>query len=71
MKPQKEIFEFALNKTKARVEESIMIGDTLDVDILGAMNVGMDQVHVNYNNSKQDFQPTYTIKTLQELKRLL
>ena len=71
MKPQKEIFEYALAKTKATVDESLMIGDTLDVDILGAMNVGMDQVHVNYNNSKQDFQPTYTINTLQELQLIL
>ena len=54
-----------------RVGESIMIGDTLDVDVLGAMNVGMDQVHVNYNNTEQNFQPTYTIKTLQELKQIL
>jgi len=71
LKPQKEIFEFALNKTGAAVKESIMIGDTLDVDILGAMNAGMDQVHVNYNNAEQDIKPTYTVKTLEELKHFL
>lgn len=70
LKPQKEIFDYALNKTGAKVEESIMIGDTLDVDILGAMNAGMDQVHVNYNGSEQNIQPTYTIKTLMELKEI-
>jgi putative hydrolase of the HAD superfamily len=70
LKPQKEIFEFALNKTGANLQESIMIGDTLDVDILGAMNAGMDQVHVNYNNTEQDLQPTYTITTLQQLKEI-
>ena len=71
LKPQKEIFEYALNKSGAMVNESIMIGDTLDVDILGAMNAGMDQVHVNYNNAEQDLMPTYTIKTLRELKHIL
>lgn len=71
LKPQKEIFEYALKKTGANVNESIMIGDTLDVDVLGAMNAGMDQVHVNYNNTPQDIQPTYTITTLQELKEIL
>ena len=70
LKPQKEIFEYALNKAGADVKESIMIGDTLDVDILGAMNAGMDQVHVNYNSVEQDLKPTYTIKTLQELKSI-
>jgi putative hydrolase of the HAD superfamily len=47
-----------------------MIGDTLDVDILGAMNAGMDQVHVNYNNAPQDLEPTYTITVLKELKEI-
>ena len=71
IKPQKEIFKYALNKTKATVEESIMIGDSIEVDIAGAMAVGMDQVHVNYNNSTQELTPTYTIRTLKELKEFL
>lgn len=70
LKPQKDIFEFALKKAAATVGESIMIGDTLDVDILGAMNAGMDQVHVNYNNTQQDLKPTYTISTLKELEEI-
>jgi putative hydrolase of the HAD superfamily len=70
LKPQKEIFDYALNKAGAKPDESIMIGDTLDVDILGAMNAGMDQVHVNFNNARQDIKPTYTITTLNELKKI-
>jgi putative hydrolase of the HAD superfamily len=68
LKPQKEIFEYALEKTGASVNESIMIGDSLEVDILGAMNVGMDQVHVNFNNAAQDLTPTYTVTTLKQLE---
>jgi putative hydrolase of the HAD superfamily len=71
LKPQKEIFEYALNKTSATVEESLMIGDALDVDVAGAMNIGMDAVHVNYNRTAQDIKPTYTICHLKELKELL
>jgi len=71
LKPQKEIFEYALEKAGARVEESIMIGDSLEVDIAGAMGIGMDQVHVNYNDIEQDLIPTYTIRTLKELKEFL
>jgi putative hydrolase of the HAD superfamily len=71
LKPQKEIFEYALRKTGATVNESIMIGDSLEVDIAGAMGVGMDQVHVNYNGVEQDLQPTYTVKTLNELRNFL
>lgn len=71
LKPQKEIFEYALNKTGATVKESIMIGDSLDVDILGAMNAGMDQVHVNYNGAPQDIIPTYTVNALKKMKEFL
>ena len=70
LKPQKEIFEYALDKTGATVKESIMIGDSLEVDILGAMNVGMDQVHVNYNNAEQDIKPTFTVNTLKQLENI-
>lgn len=68
LKPEKEIFEFALNKTGATVQESIMIGDTIDVDIAGAMSIGMDQIHVNYYGAKQALTPTYTVSTLKELE---
>ena len=71
LKPQKEIFAYALNRTGARVEESLMIGDALDVDVAGAMKVGMDAVHVNYNKKEQDITPTYTIYHLRELKEFL
>lgn len=71
LKPQKEIFDYALNKAGAIVEESLMIGDALDVDVLGAMNAGMDQVHVNYNDLPQDLKPTYTVRALKELKEFL
>ena len=71
LKPQKEIFDFALNKTGAKIEESIMIGDSLEVDVAGAMNAGMDAIHVNFNDAPQDeIKPTYTIKTLKELEQI-
>jgi putative hydrolase of the HAD superfamily len=71
LKPQKEIFDYALNKTGAKVEQSIMIGDSIEVDIAGAIAAGMDQVHVNYNRSEQSLRPTYTISALKELKEFL
>ncbi|ANE51990.1 YjjG family noncanonical pyrimidine nucleotidase [Flavisolibacter tropicus] len=71
LKPEKEIFEYALGKAGASVKESIMIGDALDIDILGAMNVGMDQIHVNFNRIDQHIKPTYTVYALKELKDIL
>ena len=71
LKPHKAIFEYALQKTGATVTESLMIGDTLDVDVAGALNIGMDAVHVNYDHKEQDIVPTYTVHHLRELKEFL
>ncbi len=68
LKPNKEIFEYAFEKTKARPETSIMLGDTLDVDIQGAMNVGMDQVFVNHHGIAASIKPTFTVNSLKELE---
>lgn len=43
-KPHRQIFEYALKSTNARKVASIMIGDSWETDIEGAMNFGIDQV---------------------------
>jgi len=71
MKPEKEIFDFAMNQSGALLHESIMIGDNLDADIQGAMNAGMDNVFVNHIDVTTDKKPTYTVTHLQELESIL
>jgi putative hydrolase of the HAD superfamily len=70
LKPQKEIFEYAFQKTSAKPEESIMIGDSIEVDIIGAMNAGIDQVYVNHLGLKPEVTPTYTVNSLKELEKI-
>lgn len=70
LKPKKEIFEFALQKAKASLQESIMIGDNLDADIQGAMNAGMDTVFVNHINATTSIKPTYIITHLDQLEHI-
>ena len=76
LKPHRAIFEHALDASGASAEESIMIGDSVDVDILGAWEMGIDQVHVNHLDKKQypiqgSVYPTHTIFELIELKNIL
>lgn len=71
IKPSKEIFEFALNKSGALINESIMIGDNLDADIQGAINAGIDSIFVNHINAEVTIVPTYTIYNLKELENIL
>ena len=70
LKPNKEIFEFAFKKTNADPASSIMIGDTIDVDIQGAINAGIDQVFVNHTGISTDIKPTYTVSSLKELEEI-
>lgn len=43
-KPRIEIFEIAMQRTKARPQTSLMVGDTFIADILGAKEAGMRAV---------------------------
>lgn len=48
-KPNPKIFNFALEISDAKPEESIMIGDNFEADILGAKNVGMHTIFCGFN----------------------
>ncbi len=73
LKPHKEIFDYALKKANAKPDESIMLGDSIEVDILGGLNAGIDQVHVNHLTKEpvpvaENKLPTYTVYSLKELE---
>jgi putative hydrolase of the HAD superfamily len=71
LKPNKEIFDYALQKTGATINNSIMLGDTLDADIQGAINAGMDQVFVNHLGiTEMEIKPTYVVNSLKELEQI-
>ena len=48
-KPNPKIFHHALHIANATLENSLMIGDNLEADILGALNIGMDAICFNYH----------------------
>jgi putative hydrolase of the HAD superfamily len=72
-KPDKRIFEHALDRIQVRPEECLMIGDNLECDIDGARLAGMDQVFFNPEKSKSKLapKPTYHIHCLSELQAML
>jgi putative hydrolase of the HAD superfamily len=53
-KPNPIIFEFALDLAKAKKETSIMIGDSLEADVEGALNIGLEAIFFNESNSLVD-----------------
>lgn len=70
-KPDKEIFEIAMNRAFTSAEECLMIGDNFNTDIIGARNAGMDQVYFNPKRNRIKDRATYVVNSLNELKRFL
>ena len=70
LKPNKEIFEYALKASNAKLETSIMIGDNESADIQGAINAGMDSIFVNHLQIQPTVPATHTIIHLKELENI-
>lgn len=71
MKPNPAVFLFSMDKAGCSAQQSLMIGDDIEIDIIGAHNAGMDQVFYNPEKIQTDFKPTYEINSLIELCELL
>ena len=70
-KPNPEIFEFALNQANAKKNESIMIGDDHNTDIIGAIQVGMQAILFDPKNRYRKSAGLYKISDITELPLLL
>jgi YjjG family noncanonical pyrimidine nucleotidase len=72
-KPNRKLFDYALQSTGATTADSLMIGDNFAVDIEGAHNSGWQQVYYDISNEEErlSFSPTYTIRDLNEIPHLL
>jgi putative hydrolase of the HAD superfamily len=72
-KPERAIFDYALRKTGASANESLMIGDDPEVDIMGAKAAGIDQIYVNHERISHDVEAvaTYEVFSLEEIESIL
>lgn len=66
-KPHENIYNYALNIANAKKNESIMIGDSFEADVLGAINFGIQAVY--FNPSMHPTVPAEIIQ-IQQLKQL-
>ncbi|MGI4737178.1 MAG: YjjG family noncanonical pyrimidine nucleotidase [Janthinobacterium lividum] len=71
LKPDLRMFAHALARAGATATESLMIGDNLECDVLGAYNAGIDQVYFNPEKRRHFAQTTYEIASLAELRDFL
>ena len=73
-KPSKAYFDYALKLSGASRETTLMIGDNLQSDILGALNAGLDAMLFNrwaIEDKDSPQKPTFIVEHLRDIKRIL
>ncbi|APY08988.1 noncanonical pyrimidine nucleotidase, YjjG family [Winogradskyella sp. J14-2] len=67
-KPNPKIFNFALHSAQANAAESVMIGDSLEADIEGAHNIGMETIYFDYKNlnNSNGYKSVTTLKAIED-----
>jgi len=73
LKPDKRIFEYALQLNNAKASETRLIGDSYEADIVGAQKAGIDQIYFNprLDGLQEDKPATYFVKRLKEIIGLI
>jgi len=70
-KPHSSFFEHAFKTVNARKSESLIIGDSWESDIEGAINFGVDAIYFSYNGKAPQKSEVKTIFKLNELLKIL
>jgi putative hydrolase of the HAD superfamily len=70
-KPAPEVFHHSMQLAGAKPEESVMIGDDLKVDILGAERVGMSGILFDPNRTYNDRAHDWHVYSLERIPELL
>ncbi len=70
-KPDRAIFEHAINLAQTTKDESLMIGDSLEADVYGALSFGMDAIYFNPAGLDKPEDVPVQINHLKELTLLL
>ena len=70
-KPSPQYFDYALKVSGACRETTLMIGDNLNTDIVGAHNAGLDTILFNRWGVEPSDVPTHTVNRLLDIKTIL
>lgn len=73
-KPHPKIFQQALSEMgNPEKHQVLMVGDTLESDILGGSRVGLDTCWLNHHNKpiSEDIHPTFQVSSLKQLHDIL
>jgi putative hydrolase of the HAD superfamily len=70
-KPDIRIFQYAASSANANASECVMVGDGLQVDVIGAIEAGWDAIFFNPGKTEHNENPTWEINSLEKLMEIL
>ena len=70
-KPNPKVFKHALEIANANIDQAIMIGDSIEADINGALGVGMKAIHCNFDTSLVPNSLFMSVSSLLEIKKFI
>lgn len=70
-KPNPKVFLHALEVAEANKEEAMMIGDNLEADIQGALDVGLQAIHCNFDGQTLKDRKIVSVTSLLEIKQYI
>lgn len=70
-KPNPKVFEHSLKLANTTANKSVMIGDNLEADILGALHCGISSIHYNLDNVAFKAPNYQSVRSLLEIKQFL
>ena len=70
-KPNLKVFKHALEIANANIDQAIMIGDSIEADINGALGVGMKAIHCNFDTSLVPNNLFISVSSLLEIKKFI
>ena len=73
-KPDRRIFEIALEKLDVSRKDVLMVGDSITNDYQGALNAGIDFCWVNYQGDSLPYPflpPKFVIKSVAQLPQMI
>ncbi len=71
-KPRREFFDFCTEKyPEVKKKRILMIGDSLDSDIRGAIDYEIDSCWFNPKSKETELKPTYTINKLDDIIQII
>jgi YjjG family noncanonical pyrimidine nucleotidase len=72
-KPSKEFFDYCFGNLTEQIDNIVLIGDSPTADIKGGCQYGLSTIWFNWRGEKlpEGVNPTYIVKSLAEIKKIL